>query len=110
MNPTRRRMKRRSEIQKAKSQAGVLARERNRMLRAEECGVWSRVATLVLVVSAAPDGRSVGIWACGGAGSWQRCGSERAVRGALAKILWGKKTKNCLLNGPGMRPEKGWAS
>ena len=99
MNPTRRRMKRRSEIQTAKSRAGVLARERNRMLWAEECGEWTRVKTLILVVSAAPDGRNVGLWAAGCGETWQRCGSERAVRGALAKLLWGKRTKKkeCLL-------------
>ena len=66
------------------------------MLRAEECGVWSRVATLVLVVSAAPDGRSVGIWACGGAGSWQRCGSERAVRGGAGEDPVGEEGEEWL--------------
>jgi len=72
------------------SRAGVAARERNRLSRASDCGEWKRVATMVLLVNAAPDGRHVAVKASG-RNDWHRCGSERAVRGALAGIIWRMK-------------------
>ena len=90
-NPTVRRIRRRNDLQRQKSRLGVLARERARRQRAEECGDWRRVATLVLVVTAASDGRSVGLLASGGSSPWERCGTERAVRAALARMLWARR-------------------
>jgi hypothetical protein len=46
---------------------------------------------MVLLVSASPDGRHVAIKASHGRNDWHRCGSERAVRGALAGIIWRMK-------------------
>jgi len=42
---------------------------------------------LLVIVNASPDGRTVAVHAHGRA-EWYRCGSERAVRGALARMLW----------------------
>ncbi len=39
--------------------------------------------------SFSPCGRYVGLRAMNG--SWHRCASERAVRGAMAKVLWGNR-------------------
>lgn len=64
------------------------AKERRRL--ATDCGDWQRVATLIVVVTAAPDGRHVGISAAGAA-DWYRCGSERSVRGALAQMIYSKR-------------------
>lgn len=81
--------KRRRERLLQRSRLGVQARERKRLERANEFGSWRRVATVLLVVHAAPDGRHMAINAVHGAGEWMRCGSERAVRAALARALWG---------------------
>ena len=84
--------KRQRERMLRASLAGVAARERNRMARNADCGEWKRVATLILLVNAAPDGRNVAIQASGRT-DWHRCGSERAVRGALARMIYaGKET------------------
>ncbi len=86
MSPTYRK-RRRERLLKA-SRAGVAARERIRMELAAVAGEWTRVATVVLQVNAAPDGRTVAVRACHGRGEWEVCGSERAVRGRLAGWLW----------------------
>jgi hypothetical protein len=91
VSPTYRK-RRRERLLKA-SRAGVAARERIRMERVAEAGEWTRVATVVLQVNAAPDGRTVAIRACHGRGEWSVCGSERAVRGRLAGFLWTQRTK-----------------
>ena len=81
--------KRRREKVLERSRKGVLARERKRLERAEVCGAWRRVATVLLVVHAAPDGRHVAMrTVLPQAGAWERSGCERAVRAALAKALW----------------------
>ena len=82
--------KRRRERLLRASRAGVAARERNRLARAEESGKWPRVRSLLLIVTASPDGRHVGIHAHD-TGAWYMCGTERAVRAALAKMLWGSR-------------------
>ena len=69
------------------SRAGVQKREENRRERTKDCEDWKRVGTFLLVVHAAPDGRNVASQAHNCA-TWYRCGSERAVRGALARMLW----------------------
>ncbi len=91
MSPTYRK-RRRDRLLKA-SRAGVAARERIRRERAEGAGEWARVATVVLQVNAAPDGRTVAVRVCHGRGEWEVCGSERAVRGRLAGFLWTQRTK-----------------
>lgn len=83
------------EKQLAKSRAGVMARERNRSAMAATDPGWRRVATMMLIVEAAPDGRHVAIHAHGQR-DWHRCGSDRAVRVALAKMLWGTKQKGAV--------------
>ena len=88
MSPTYR--KRKTLRLHARAMAGVAARERNRIARNSDCGEWKRVATLVVLVNAAPDGRTVAIQASG-RGDWHLCGSERAVRGALARMIYAKK-------------------
>lgn len=70
------------------SLAGVRARERKRAADVATLPGWRRVRTLLLAVWAGPDGRSAAIY-CDG--EQFRCGSERAVRGALAKMLWGDR-------------------
>ncbi len=68
------------------------AKERKRLATAAECGTWA-TRLCQFEASFSPCGRYVGLLAING--PWQRCGSERAVRGAMAKVLWQhtKKTK-----------------
>lgn len=87
MSPTL--CKRRRERQLKASRAGVKAREQNRLARLKDCEGWKRVGTFLVVVHAGPDGRTMALQAHG-CERWERCGSERAVRGALARMLWGK--------------------
>ena len=82
--------KQRHERRLRSSRAGVLQREANRCERNKDCEGWKRVGTFLVVVHAAPDGRTIAIQAHG-CETWYRCGSERAVRGALARMLWNKK-------------------
>ncbi len=79
---------RKRDRQLCKSLAGVAARERKRRERTATDPGWSRVATLLVTVDAAPDGRSVALHAHGQR-DWFRCGSERAVRGALVRVIYG---------------------
>ena len=85
-------MRRLSDIRKRCSRSGVEARERNRMERnAEECGKWPLVRSVLVCVYAAPDGRHVAFRTADGVGEWHRCGSVRAVQGALGRMLWGMR-------------------
>lgn len=61
------------------------ARKREELARTEPG--WKTTGTYLIRTCAAPDGRTMAIY-CHGKGTWTRCGSERAVRGALAKMLW----------------------
>jgi hypothetical protein len=73
------------------SRAGVDAREQKRMESAAHSDGWRHVRTVWLEVYAAPDGRQVEMHVASERGEWRRCGSERAVRGALADIIWRMK-------------------
>jgi hypothetical protein len=86
--PKLRKARRFREIQRERSRKGVAARERERRDRAVACGGWARVRSVLLVIHAAPDGRSIALRYSDGAGEWMRCGSVRAVRGALARLIW----------------------
>ena len=90
MSPTYRKQRRERRLRS--SRAGVRKREEIRRERNKECEGWKRVGTFLVIVHAGPDGRSVGISARS-CGEWYRCGSERAVRGALARMLYSKRTK-----------------
>jgi len=89
MNPTHRKLRRRNEIQRRKSAAGVAAREHLRLERNTDLPArWPLVRSVLLSVYAAPDGRHMAIQADDGGGAVYRCGSERAVRGVIARMLW----------------------
>jgi hypothetical protein len=75
----------------AASRAGVEAKARKRMERAAFAGAWPRVFTFLVVGHAAPDGKTLALAATGGTGEWRWCGSERAVRAALARVMWRKR-------------------
>lgn len=64
------------------------AKERKRLARAAECGTWT-TRRCEFEASFSPCGRYVGLRAVNG--PWTRCGSERAVRGALATVLWNRR-------------------
>ena len=70
-----------------RSMAGVRARERKRLAETFDGPDWTRVRTVIVGVYAHRDGRHVGIWLDGQ--PW-KCGSERFVRGLLAKRLYRK--------------------
>ena len=71
------------------SLAGVAARKRQRLqAMADQPGEWRLVRSVWIAVYAAPDGRHLELHAASERGHWVRVGSERAVRGALAKLLW----------------------
>ena len=82
--------KARAERLKRRAMQGVAAREKLRLERAAECGQWTS-RTIILQASFSPDGRFVGLQFANG--EWARCGSERYVRGQLAKKLWNMKGK-----------------
>lgn len=48
---------------------------------------WTLTGTYLIRVYAAPDGRTMEMHLHGGRRDWYRCGSERAVRGALARMM-----------------------
>jgi hypothetical protein len=50
---------------------------------------WLRRTPLIIVRRVSPDGRRVALRVHGKT-DWAVCGSERAVRGWLAKVLWKK--------------------
>lgn len=83
-----RRAKTRLQAQLRRCAAMRSAKERKRLSRADECGAWPRVRSVLLVINAAPDGRTMALRYSDGSGEWHRCGSERAVRGALARLMW----------------------
>lgn len=64
---------------------GVEARNKKRQEQAAECGGW-RTFERLLRFSVSPDGLYIGIQI---GDRWERCGSERHVRAALAKSLYG---------------------
>lgn len=75
-----------------------VAKERKRLQARKDLPGWTLVRSLWLAVYAAPDGRSVELHCASERGEWVRVGCERAVRGALAKLIWklrtiGNKTK-----------------
>ena len=78
------------ERKRARCAAMREAKARKREQQAQTDPGWRRVASLILTVDAAPDGRNIAIY-CAGLREWYRCGSERAVRGALARMIWGEK-------------------
>ena len=72
----------------ARCSAMRAAKERKRLAIAAECGTWT-MRLCQFEASFSPCGRYVGLRAMNG--SWHRCASERAVRGAMAKVLWGNR-------------------
>ena len=66
------------------------AKERKRIADAEKCGQWV-TRRVVFDVSYSPCGRYAGVRS--ESGKWHRCGSERAVRGLLASVLYGHKER-----------------
>lgn len=74
------------EGKRARCAAMRAAKERRRLESRE--GEWRLVRVVELRVFAAPDGRHVELHAQSERGFWARCGSERAVRGAVARVLW----------------------
>jgi len=89
VSPTYR--KRRRERLLRASRAGVEERERRRAESMRDAPGWRHVRDVWLSVYAAPDGRNVELHAVSERGQWRRCGSERAVRGAMADIIWRMK-------------------
>jgi hypothetical protein len=91
MNPTHRKLRRRNDIQRRKSAAGVAARERLRMERNADLPTrWPLVRSVLLSVYAAPDGRHVAMRSADGRGEVYVCGSERAARAAVSRMIWRK--------------------
>ena len=76
---------RRRNAMRQKCAAMRAAKEHKRIERATECGTWA-MRLCQFEASFSPCGRYVGLRAING--PWQRCGSERSVRGALANVLW----------------------
>ena len=66
------------------------ARARKRTESQAAAPGWTCTGTYLLRTFAAPDGRTMEMHLYGGRREWHRCGSERAVRGALAGVMYGK--------------------
>ena len=99
--------KRKREKQLAKSLAGVRARESKRLAETFEGADWVRVRTLIVGVWAHQDGRHVGLWIDGK--PWV-VGSERAMRGKLAKVMYRKalaSLRSLTREGPGALTREG---
>jgi hypothetical protein len=79
------------DAKRARCAAMRAAKERKRLDSCGDSGSWPLVRAVWLAVYAAPDGRHVEIRAVSERGDWRRCGSERAVRGAVSTILWGMR-------------------
>jgi hypothetical protein len=79
------------DAKRARCAAMRAAKERKRLDSCGDSGSWPLVRAVWLAVYAAPDGRYIEIHAASDRGHWQRCGSERAVRGAVSTILWGMR-------------------
>jgi hypothetical protein len=86
------RKSRRTLVLERKRQRCAAMRAAKERKRTESCadkhGGWPLVRSVWLAVYAAPDGRHLELHAASERGQWVRCGSVRAVRGALAKLLW----------------------
>ena len=86
MSPTYRKSRRAKLLER--SRKGVEARERKRLAFDPDRESWRVVRTFLCRLWAAPDGRTVAIYVDG---MMVRCGSERAVRAALAKMIYARK-------------------
>ena len=86
-NPKARRMRRNRDLQRKRSLAGVAARERNRLARAQECETWETVGHFCLTVTANNKERAMGLQAWGPSGLWTRVGTHRACVAALARMI-----------------------
>ena len=64
------------------------AKERKRLAESFDGPEWMRVRTMIVGVYAHQDGRHLGVWIDGK--PW-KCGSERAVRGKLARMMYGER-------------------
>lgn len=84
--------KRRAKLRE-RAMKGVAARERLRIERVESVGNWQKIGVLLVAMKAAPDGKHMAI-AVHGRLDWTICGTERAVRSALARAMW-KRFKVC---------------
>ena len=86
-NPKARRMRRNRDLQRKRSLAGVAARERNRLARAQECEAWETVGHFCLTVTASADNLAMGLQVWGPSGLWTRTGTHRACVAALARMI-----------------------
>lgn len=75
------RIERKRQDASHRGKLGVAARARKRMLIGEDWTTFERM----LRVAVSPCGRYISVETPTG---WHRCGSERAVRAAIAKALW----------------------
>lgn len=80
-NVLRRSIKRRGESARQRGLLGVAARRR----KMAEVGQNWTVHEHLLRFAISPDGRHVALAMPNG---WQRCGSERTIRAALARAIW----------------------
>jgi len=64
------------------------AKARKRELSTADAPGWVCTGTYIIRTFAAPDHRTMELHVFGGRDQLYRCGSERAVRGALSRLLW----------------------
>ena len=84
----RRNMEKRRLSASRRGKYGNEVKARLRIERARECGSWTNHKH-VFEYSVSPCGRYIALTIDG---RWARCGSERYLRGVLAKAIW-RKTK-----------------
>ena len=77
------------ERRKAWSRNAHAAKARKRAESMADAPGWTCTGTYMLRTFASPDGRTMELHLYGGKREWCRCGSERAVRGALAQMIYG---------------------
>ena len=82
MSPTYRKSQHAKHLRRSLS--GVKAREAKRLASATDAGTWPLVGNFLLSITAAPDGRNMGlqVW---GAAQWYKVGTHRACCAWMAR-------------------------
>lgn len=80
-----------SALRRCAAMRAAKARKRQ-AAHAGESGKWPLVRSVLLRLYASPDGRSLELRYADGEREWLRVGSERALRGKLARVLWRAKS------------------
>jgi len=77
-----------------RSFSGVKAREAKRLASATDAGTWPLVGNFLLTITAAPDGRTMGLQVWGSA-TWYKIGTHRACCAWFARQVREAVQRRC---------------